>query len=253
MEKYFVIAISLLLGACSTSDQQVAQVIKKNPKLVFDAIEENPDQFVEVVNKAVRKAQESQQQKQIAEMKSQQEDQMKNPLKPALSKEALLEGSEGTGITLVEYADFQCPACRMGYSSLQVIKEKYKGKISFYYKNMPLDFHPMAMPAAKYFEALKKQDKTKAQKFHSIVFSNQNKLRDEAYLKEVSKKLGADMKALASDVQSEQIQARIDDDMEEFQRFGFTGTPVLIVNGIALQGAQSPEEIERVIALTQRK
>ncbi|MNY81572.1 DSBA-like thioredoxin domain protein [compost metagenome] len=61
------------------------------------------------------------------------------------------------------------------------------------------------------------------------------------------------MKVLASDVQSEQIQARINDDMEEFQRFGFTGTPVLIVNGIALQGAQSPEEIERVIALTQRK
>lgn len=250
MKKYLVIAILFLMGACSTSDRQVEQVIKKNPKLIFDVIEENPDQFVEAVNRAARKAQEGQQQKQRAELRKQQEDQLKNPLKPVLSKESLLEGTEGAEITLVEYADFQCPACRMAHKSLQVIKEKYKGKFSFYCKNMPLDFHPMAMPSAKYFEALKKQDKSKAQKFYKIVFSNQDKLRDEAYLKEISKNLGADMKVLAKDVLSEQIQDRVTADMEEFQRLGFTGTPVLIVNGIAMHGAQSPEEIERVIALT---
>lgn len=40
--------------------------------------------------------------------------------------------------------------------------------------------------------------------------------------------------------------------MAEFEAFGFTGTPVIIVNGVALQGAQPVAEIERVIAATKK-
>ncbi len=250
MKKIILAGCFLGLGACSTSDKQVADLLKKNPKLVFDTIEENPEQFIEVVNRAARKAQEGQQQKQLTEMKQQQELQMKTPLRPVLAKGRALISSPNAPITIVEYADFQCPACGMAYNNLKAIKEKYKGRINFYYKNMPLDFHKMAYPSALYYEAIGRQDRAMALKFHEYLFENQGQLRDAAFLKSVAKKIGVNESKLTADLKSPEIQKIIKEDMQEFEAFGFTGTPVILVNGVALHGAQPVEEIERVIGLT---
>lgn len=250
MKKLFLLGALFAFSACATKESQIAEYLKKNPKVVFDVIEENPEQFMEVINRAARKVQEGHQQKQMAEIQKQQEEQIKNPLKPALHEERRLLGSKGAKITIVEYADFQCPACRMAFSNLKQIKEKYKDKVQFYYKNMPLDFHKMAYPAALYYEAIFVQDRTKAQKYYEELFENQDGMRDEAFLKAAAQKVGADMKRVASDIKSEKIRKLIEEDMAEFERFGFTGTPVILVNGVALHGAQPTQEIERVIALT---
>jgi len=253
VKKLFLAAMVFILGACSTSEKQVSEIIKKNPQIVFDVIEQNPEQFVDVVNKAARKAQEDRQKKQLAEMKKQEDDQSKNPLKPLLPENRLLSGSKDGSIVIVEYADFQCPACRMAYDNLKPVKEKYKDKIKFYYKNMPLDFHKMAYPSALYFEAIAKQDMAKAKKYYDYLFEHQEQLHNENFLKESAKKLGVDMKRLAADVKSEDVKKVVENDMKEFENFGFTGTPVIVVNGIALYGAQPTEEIERVIGLTTKE
>ena len=249
MKKYMMIAGALMLAACTPGQKQVAEMLTKNPKMVFDAIEENPEQFIEVVNRAARKAQEQQQQKQQAEAKKQQEDQLKNPLRPELSEERLLAGSKDGEITIVEYADFQCPACRMAYDNLKPIKDKYKDRIKFYYKNMPLDFHKMAMPSALYYEAVAKQDRLKAKKYYDILFQNQDQL-GENFLRETAQKVGADMKRLTADLKSEDLKKTIAADMAEFEKLGFTGTPAFIINGVAMSGAQPAGEFEKVIQLT---
>ncbi|RYF99724.1 MAG: cation diffusion facilitator family transporter, partial [Chitinophagaceae bacterium] len=62
-----------------------------------------------------------------------------------------------------------------GFSLITALKEfkaKHKDDIQFYFKNMPLDFHPMALPAASYFEAIRLQDKEKAYKFYGIIFDD---------------------------------------------------------------------------------
>jgi protein-disulfide isomerase len=190
------------------------------------------------------------QQKQIAEMKKQEEEQMKNPLKPVLSDQRILIGNKAGTVEIVEYADFQCPACRMAYESLKPIKEKYKDKIKFYYKNMPLSMHRMAYPAATYYESVAKQSMPMAHKYYQLLFENQNKLTDDAFLKASAKSVGADTKKLAADIKSESVQKLIESDMNEFEKFGFTGTPVVLINGVAMYGAQTPEEYERVIERT---
>lgn len=250
MEKLLLLGTLFVFTACATKESQIADYLKKNPKAVFDVIEENPEQFIEVVNRAARKAQEGMQQKQLSEMRQQQEDQMKNPLKPDLEKGRQLLGDQNSKITIVEYADFQCPACRAAFGSLKQIKEKYKGQVQFYYKNMPLSFHKQAEPAARHYEAVFLQDRAKALKYYEYIFENQNRMGDEAFLKEGAKKLGVDMKRLAADLNSEKVTARIEKDMAEFEKFGFTGTPVILVNGVALHGAQPFEEIDRVISET---
>lgn len=235
---------------CATSETQIKDAIKKNPKIVFDAIEENPEQFIEVVNRAARVAQQKQYEKQASEMKLEQEKDLKNPKKPQLSQDRRLIGQDSGKIILVEYADFQCPACKMAYDSLKEFKEKYKDQIQFYYKNMPLDFHQMAYPSALYFEAIRLQDKTKAMKFYDYVFANQKDLSTEGFLKKAAQQAGANIKKLEADIKSDQVKKIIESDMSEFQNFGFTGTPAIIINGVALSGAQSIEELERVAQLT---
>lgn len=253
MRNLLIAGLALGLGACSTSDQQIAEALKKNPKIVFDTIEQNPDQFIEVVNRAARKAQESQQVKQVAEMKRRQEEQVKAPLKPALSEERILFGNSKGDITIVEYADFECPYCEVAYKNLQPIKEKYKDRIKFYYKHVPLSFHKMAMPSALRFEAIYKQDKEKARKFYTFLFENQRRMRDEKFLNEAAKKVGADIKKMEADIKSAAAEKQISDDMAEFEKFGFSGTPAIVINGVALEGAQPTAELEKVIQLTTTK
>ena len=242
----------LLLASCATSDSQIRDYLKKNPQVLFDVIEENPELFIETVNKAARKAQGANQEKQMADRQQRLDEQMKNPLKPIISKERLLAGNPQGKIVIVEYADFQCPACSMAATSLKTVLDKHKDKIQFYYKHMPLDFHPMAAPAARYYEALMIQDRAKAKKFYEQVFEGQKNL-SEKYLKEIAKKTGADMNKLAADIKGEAVAKVLAEDREEFIQFGFTGTPVILVGGIALEGAQPPEAIERMMELLTKK
>ncbi len=244
--------IPSLIG-CVSTDNQLKEALRKNPKIIFDVIEENPDQFIEVVNRAAQKSQQKQYEKQIAEMKSEQDKDLKTPKQPKLSSEKRLVGDDSGKIVIVEYADFQCPACKMAYGSLKEFKEKHKGQIQFYYKNLPLDFHKMAYPSAQYFEAIRLQDKTKAMKFYDYVFENQSHLADEGFLKKAAVDVGANLKRIEVDIKSDQVKKIIEGDMNEFQSFGFTGTPMLILNGVALYGAQKLDELERITQLTLKK
>ncbi len=215
-------ALTSLIG-CVSPDNQLKETLRKNPKIIFDVIEENPDQFIEVVNRAAQKSQQKQYEKQIAEMKSEQDKDLKAPKQPKLSSDKRLVGDDSGNIIIVEYADFQCPACKMAY------------------------------PSAQYFEAIRLQDKTKAMKFYDYVFENQKHLADEGFLKKAAVDVGANLKRIEVDIKSDQVKKIIQDDMNEFQSFGFTGTAVLILNGVALNGAQKLDELERVTQLTLKK
>ena len=102
-------------------------------------------------------------------------------------------------------------------------------------------------------KAIRLQDKAKAMKFYDYVFENQKHISDEGFLKKAAAYVGANLKRIDLDIKSNQVKKTIEDDMNEFQSFGFTGTPVLILNGVALNGAQKLEELERVAQLTLKK
>ena len=231
MSKIILVAVSAIILTGCTS--QVREAVRKDPKIVFDAIEENPEAFLDAVNRAAKKAQQNQFEKQSAK----------------LGPELRLEGSSQGKIVLVEYADFQCPACRMAYDSLKEFKSRHQGEIQFYFKNMPLDFHKMALPSAQYFEAVRMQGQDKALKFYNYVFEHQRDLANQDFLKEAALQAGADIKQVEQDIHCDAVKKRIAEDMAEFQKFGFNGTPALILNGVPMSGAQPLEAMERVVAM----
>jgi len=249
MNKLPLMILGLVAVACASNEAQIREAIRKDPSIVFDAIEEHPEQFMAVVNRSAKLAQQKKYESQVAEMKQQEDQDLKNPKNPKLDPVRRMSGDDSGKIVIVEYADFQCPACGMAYGPLKEFKEKHKRQVQFYYKNLPLDFHPLAAPAAHYFEALRLQDKAKAQQFYDFVYENQKSLSED-FLKQTAKKFGADMKRLEKDRHSDAVEKVLADDRNEFQSFHFNGTPAIIINGVSMYGAQSLEDLERVSQLT---
>lgn len=181
------------------------------------------------------------------EAKAEQMKDVKNPREPRLDSERRLLGSANSEITIVEYADFECTACQTAFEGLNRFKEKHQGRIQFYFKHMPLNFHKMAYPAAQYFEAIRMQDKAKAVKFFEYVFQNQMNLAEEDFLKKAATKLGVNMVKLLQDIKSEQVRRMIEADIKEFREFDFNGVPVILLNGTVLEGAHDFESLEKIL------
>jgi protein-disulfide isomerase len=241
--------LGLLLASCAPTAQQLKEAVEKDPSIVFTAIEKAPDKFIEVVMKAQQNAQKVAGERAQEEEKKQREEEFKNPLKPVIEDGRVIFGNKSAPITIVEYSDFECPYCSRGTQTMHQLKKEYGDKVRIVFKHLPLDFHPLAMPAARYFEAIALQDHAKAEKFHDLVFENQGAMKNkgEALFKELTKKVGADLKKVEAALNSEKITQRINADLEEARKFNFSGTPGYLVNGVSLKGAYPLPAFKEII------
>jgi protein-disulfide isomerase len=239
----------LLLASCAPNAKQLKETIQSDPSIVFAAIEKAPDQFIEIVMKAQQNAQKVAGERAQQDEQKQREEEFKNPLKPVIEESRVIFGNKSAPITIVEYSDFQCPYCSRGYQTMIELKKEYGDKVRVVFKHLPLDFHPLAVPAARYFEAIAMQDHLKAEKFHNLVFENQAQMQSkgENLFKELAKKVGADMKKVEASLKEEKISQRIAADSEEAKKFNFSGTPGYLVNGISLKGAYPLAAFKEII------
>jgi protein-disulfide isomerase len=242
---------TLLLGACTNSKslkKDITKIIEANPEIIIASIKKNPEKYIMALNSAAKDAQiKTAKLREVEELKKLEES-FNTPLVPVISKEDAIRGQMSAPITLVEYSDFECPYCARGTQVVDQLRAKYGKKIKVIYKHLPLDFHKQAMISAKYFEAIKLQSTEKAYRFHDELFSNQRKLqKGESYLKEIAKTLNINMTKLTADIESDIVAAKIKKDSMEANKFGFSGTPGFILNGVAVRGAYPSSHFEKII------
>jgi len=247
----FFVATVFVLGffGCSPSPQQLKKTFEKNPDLVFDVIKNHPSEFVQTLQLALQSEKEQENQRQLAAQKKSMEEEFKNPKQPEISPSRAISGNPTAKITIVEYSDFQCSFCARAHETVKQIQKKYGNDVRLVYKHLPLDFHPLALPAAKYFEAIVLQSDVKAYQWHDLVFKNQDKLQSQGvgYFETAAKSLNLDMSKLKKDLESAAVKTAIDRDMTEAKKFGFTGTPGFLVNGVSVKGAYPAAEFEKII------
>lgn len=245
---FYLFLTSIFVG-CAPTASQLKEAVEKDPSIVFSAIEKHPDQFMEVVNKAAAVAQQKSQASAAENEAKARDEEFKNPLMPAIDETRAMFGEKGAPVTIVEYTDFECPYCARGSQTIKEVLKQYPKEVRVLVKHLPLDFHPKALPAAKYFEALSLQSHALALKFHNEIFENQEqmKVKGEDYMKAVAKKLGANMQELGKNLSNAKIQSQIDGDMEEARKFGISGTPGFIINGVSLKGAYPFPEFKKII------
>lgn len=249
MKKLMSIASVLILSACTTTESQIQSAIDKNPDIVFSAIEKNPEKFMAIVQKAAQASQRKEQENAEKAQRDAMEKEFQNPLTPDLPADRAYKGVINAPITIVEYADFQCPYCVRGFEVMQQVLEAYNGKVRLLFKNLPLAMHPLAVPAAKRYEAIALQDKAKASQYHDELFKNADKLTSdgEKYLDALAKQLKVDVVKMKRDMESPTVKARLDADAKEAEKFGMSGTPGYIVAGVSVRGAYPFETFKQII------
>jgi len=179
---------------------------------------------------------------------AQREEELKNPKNPEIGSDRAVMGNRKAPIKVFVYSDFQCPFCKKGFETVEELKKKYGSNLMVMFKHLPLPFHPMAMPAAKRFEAIALQSPKKAYAFHDEVFKNQGGLSGgEAFLDEMVKKAGADVARVKKDMESPKVQQHIQADQEEAKKYNIQGTPGFVVAGVTIKGAYPIQTFVEII------
>ncbi|UPT74700.1 MAG: thioredoxin domain-containing protein [Elusimicrobiota bacterium] len=234
------------------SREDLKKALEANPDLVIAALKKaDKTKLFEVVVEAQQEFQRKRQMDEARREETERENAIKNPLKPELAG-AHFRGEKDAPISIVEYSDFQCPYCKQGAQNVDAVRKKYGKKVRVYFKNFPLNFHPQAMPAAQWFEAIALQNVDKAWAFHDALFENQGKLSEE-YYKLLAKDLGIDVKKAEKDAKSEAVAKKIEADMVEAKGFGIEGTPAYLINGVPLRGAYPVEAFDKIISRLEKK
>ena len=231
--------LTSLCAAASAKDiskDELKKALNDNPDVLLDALKGHKKELFDIVNQAAQEEQARRQKEEEENEKREFEESFKNPKTPEISDKTRIRGNKDAKYTLVEYSDFQCPYCSKGFQNVEALRKKYGASLRFVYKHMPLNFHPNAMPAAQYLEAVAIQSPEKAWTFHDKMFSNQDKL-GEPFFKDTAKELGLNVKKLEEDAKSQAVKDKIEADINEAKKFGFTGTPGFLLNGIPVRGA----------------
>ncbi|PZP46842.1 MAG: disulfide bond formation protein DsbA [Pseudopedobacter saltans] len=155
-------------------------------------------------------------------------------LKPAVNHQDHSTGKDGANLVIVEYGDYQCPYCGAAYPILKEILNEYGTALKFVFRNFPLsEMHPMARPAALAAEAANLQGKF--WEMHDAIYENQDSL-SPAFLLKLAGELGLDKKAFENDIDSDAVNAKVDNDFESGVRSGVNGTPTFYINGQKFNG-----------------
>ena len=233
-------------GAKDMTGDELEKALQENPDVLVEAIRANRKAIFDIINQTgVEEQARVQREAEEAEKKA-YEDSFKNPLKPAIDDKTRIRGGKDAKYTLVEYSDFQCPYCAGAYRTVEELRKRHGNDLRFIYKHLPLPFHPQAMPAAQWLEAVAIQSPEKAWKFHDILFENQDKLGVDLF-KKTAKDLGVDVEGCEKDAESRAVKDRIAADVEEAKTYGFNGTPGFLLNGIPVKGAYPVEYFEDII------
>ena len=213
-----VLSVVIAVGFVVITPKHLADVIKKDPETFINAVKDASENYQKI------------------SLKKQLDEQFDKPAK-IKTEGRVTFGDPKAPIAIVEFSDFQCPACAGASGFAKNILKKYKGKVKLVYRHFPLSFHKMAKPAAIYFEAIAMEDHEKAKQFHDSIFENfqeyaslKDEKKIEKSLKALAKKVNADLEKVKEN--KERAKKVVEQDMAEGDQLRVRGTPTFFINGV---------------------
>ncbi|MEI6057471.1 MAG: DsbA family protein [bacterium] len=158
-----------------------------------------------------------------------------------LSSDDWTQGSSSAPVTLVEYADFQCPACAAYSPVISKVLAEESGKVYFGYRFFPLPQHANAMSSSEAATAAGLQGKF--WEMHDLLYANQSEWENAAdptsIFKGYATTLGLDTTKFLADMTSDAVKARITADRDDSTAMGLDYTPTLFLNGKRIANPQN--------------
>jgi len=141
-------------------------------------------------------------------------------------------GDANAPVTIVEFTDFQCPACAAMHPVLEEVLKSYGNKVRFVVRDFPLNQHENARKAAEAANAANAQGKFF--EYIAILFKNQKAL-DVPSLKKYASELGLDRAKFDAALDRGTYAAEVKKDVDDGEMYGVGSTPTIFVNGVQLR------------------
>lgn len=168
-----------------------------------------------------------------------------------ISPDDWTKGNKEAKNTLIEYSDFQCPACGLYHPLLKQLSREFSEKLRFAYRHFPLQQHKNAKPAAYASEAAGKQDKF--WEMHDLIFENQDRWasKNNNEAKEIfigyAKKLNLDIERFKQDFDSAKIKEKVESDYKSGIKLKINATPTFFLNGKKIQNPRNYDEFKNIL------
>lgn len=162
-------------------------------------------------------------------------------------------GPASAPVTIIEYGDFQCPACGAYEPLVQKLQQDYATRVKFVFRNFPLfQIHPNAMIAAQAAGAAGLQGKF--WQMHDLLYAKQSEWVSAAndqvvstYFDTYAKSIGLDVPKFNTDIESTAVKNKIQADISSGNDASVDHTPTFFVNLTQIQNPNSYEEFKSVI------
>lgn len=159
-----------------------------------------------------------------------------------------IKGSREAKTILIEYSDFQCPACAVYAPITKKIVEEFNDKMAFVYRHFPLPQHKNAELAALASEAGGRQNKF--WQMHDAIFENQEEWEKAGNAEEIfikyAEKIELNVEQFKNDLKSKELKNKVASDLRGGQSAGVNSTPTFFLNGEKIQ-SRSYEEFKQIM------
>jgi protein-disulfide isomerase len=152
-------------------------------------------------------------------------------------------GNAASDCAIVEFFDNQCPYCQANEPEIQKLL-KDDGKVKLVLKEFPI-LGPVSLVASKAALASVKQGKYP--QFHEALLAHKGHYDKAALVDEIAKSVGLNIDQLHKDMDSPEIQAEIDKNLELGRALDINGTPGFVIGDQIIGGASSVDELKKYI------
>lgn len=152
-------------------------------------------------------------------------------------------GDSNAPVTVVEFTDFQCPACAAMHPILEEVLKSYGNKVRFVVRDFPLPIHANARKAAEAANAAHQQGKFF--EYAALLFKRQDSL-DISSLKKYATEVGLDRAKFDAALDKGTFAAEVQHDLIDAEAYGVESTPTIFINGVVL-GTLTSEALRTAI------
>jgi len=161
-----------------------------------------------------------------------------------------IRGSAEASVTLVEYSDFECPACAQFQPTVKGVVDELGDKIQFVYRHFPISqSHKQAQLAALAAEAAGRQGKF--WEMHDAIFERQGEWAGGEDARDIfgryAQELELDMTRFDNDIEDNELRDKVEEHKSSGVRSGVSGTPTFFLNGERMKGYNTHDEFKNSI------
>ncbi len=169
---------------------------------------------------------------------------------PAVTADDNVSGGENASVTIIEYGDFQCPACGHYFPMVARLKDEYKDRIRFVYRHFPLNaIHANAQLAAQASYAAGQQGKF--WEMHDTLFRQQANWGEStdarSFINQYAGQLNLNMDQFTADLDSEEAKTFVDNQAEGGAQAGVSGTPTFFMNSKRITNPSTYEDLKALV------